>query len=186
MKFNSLQEINQTMAQDPSCALLDGASRHVFGEGSCGNGIFLIGEAPGAKEDELGRPFVGRSGQILREMLRNAGFKEEECYITNIVKCRPPENRDPKPEEKAAYVKYLDAEIEILQPKVICALGRHSGGYFIPDLKISEQHGEVFEVDGRMIYPVFHPAVACYGTVKKYILQKDINKLKKVLTGEIK
>jgi DNA polymerase len=132
----------------------------VFGEGDPDCDILFIGEAPGAQEDEQVRPFVGRSGQLLRKCIREAGFKEEDVYITNIVKRRPPENRDPLPEEIAAYKPYLTRQIEIIDPKIIVPLGRFSMNYFLPEAKITRDQGKVFRLKGKLIYPMFHPAVA--------------------------
>ncbi|MBN2854477.1 uracil-DNA glycosylase [Patescibacteria group bacterium] len=142
-------------------------SNLVFGEGSVKAKIVFIGEAPGAKEDELGRPFVGRSGKLLEESLEEIGLKREEVYITNIVKRRPPENRDPSLKEIEAYRPYLEKQLEIIKPKIIVSLGRFALNYFFPDLKISEAQGRIFDYElgsenkfKVKLLPIFHPAAA--------------------------
>ncbi len=118
------------------------AAQLVFGEGNPDADVLFIGEAPGKQEDLQGKPFVGASGKFLDEMLESIGMKREDIYITNIVKYRPPNNRDPLPEEKKAFLPYLQEQLEIIQPKIIVTLGRHSGGAFLPDLHISQDHGK--------------------------------------------
>src|SRR6185437_403406 len=132
----------------------------VFGEGNIDCDVLFIGEAPGQKEDELKRPFVGRGGQLLDRMIESIGWKRENVYITNIVKRRPPENRDPLPEELAAYTPYLTKQIQAIDPKVIVTLGRFAMNYFLPDAKMTRDHGRAFKIDGRIIFPVYHPAAA--------------------------
>jgi uracil-DNA glycosylase len=126
--------------------------------------VLFIGEAPGQREDELGRPFVGRAGQLLDKLITEIGWRREDVYITNIVKRRPPNNRDPLPEEIEAYKPYLAKQIAILQPKIIATLGRFSMNYFLPNAKISRDEGKLFKarLDGQAgnyyVYPLFHPA----------------------------
>ncbi len=132
----------------------------VFGEGDPDCAVMFIGEAPGHNEDIQKRPFVGRGGQLLRENIRAIGWKEEDVYITNIVKRRPPENRDPLPEEIEAYKPYLARQIEIINPKIIATLGRFSMNYFLPTAKITRDQGKVFRGSARLILPMFHPAAA--------------------------
>jgi uracil-DNA glycosylase len=157
----------------------------VFGEGSADCAVMFVGEAPGFHEDQLKRPFVGRAGQLLDGLINEIGWKRPDVYITNIVKCRPPENRDPLPEEIEAYKPYLTRQIEIIGPKVIVALGRFAMNYFLPDAKISRDHGRVFMVDGRTIFPIYHPAAALRSTEMLNTLREDFKKLPKVLAGEI-
>jgi uracil-DNA glycosylase len=137
----------------------------VFGEGNIDCSVMFIGEAPGEKEDQEGRPFVGRAGQLVNKCLEHIGWKREDVYITNIVKRRPPENRDPLPEEILAYKPYLTRQIEIIDPKIIVPLGRFSMNYFLPEAKISRDQGKVFRTNGRLIVPFFHPAAALRGMV---------------------
>lgn len=132
----------------------------VFGEGDPAARVMFVGEAPGKNEDIEGRPFVGRSGKLLDLMLEGIGWKRESVYITNIVKRRPPDNRDPLPKEIAAYEPYLTRQISIIDPQVIVPLGRFAMGYFLREAKISRDQGHAFPWKGRLVYPIFHPAAA--------------------------
>ena len=143
----------------------------VFGEGNSDCDVLFIGEAPGFNEDREKRPFVGRAGQLLRKSIRELGWKEADVYITNIVKRRPPENRDPSPEEIESYKPYLTRQIEIINPKIIVPLGRFSMNYFLPVAKITRDQGKLFKTgnpakDGAsyFIFPMLHPAAALRGT----------------------
>ncbi len=159
----------------------------VFGEGSLESKIILVGEAPGYYESMSGQPFCGAAGKILDELLASAGIKREEIYITNVVKLRPPNNRDPKPEEIKDFSPYLEKQIEIIKPEMICALGNFSTAYILEKygLKaeiqgISKIHGKVFEIDEKLkIIPLYHPAVATYNAGMKEILKKDFKVLKR-------
>jgi len=161
----------------------------VIGEGSHFAKIMFIGEAPGRNEAKTGRPFCGRAGDILNELLESVGIERSEIYITNIVKDRPPENRDPLPEEIEIYGPFLDRQIEIIQPKIIATLGRYSMYYIMPKFglefelePISVNHGKVF--DGTASYgnikvaPLYHPAVAVYNSHTLDVLKKDFEILK--------
>ncbi|MEK7187685.1 MAG: uracil-DNA glycosylase [Patescibacteria group bacterium] len=149
----------------------------VFGEGNINCDVLFIGEAPGKNEDIEKRPFVGRGGQLLRKNIRAIGWKEEDVYITNIVKRRPPENRDPSPEEIAAYKPYLTEQIEIINPPIIVPLGRFSMNYFLPDAKITRDQGTAFRLGGRIIMPFFHPAAALRGTTAMGLFEAGFKKL---------
>ncbi len=157
----------------------------VFGEGDADCEVMFVGEAPGATEDRLKRPFVGRAGQLLDKLIEEVGWKRENVYITNIVKRRPPENRDPFPDEIEAYKPYLTRQIEIINPKVVVTLGRFAMNYFLPDAKISRDHGRVLKIDGRLIFPIYHPAAALRSTEMLNTLRDDFIKLPKVVAGEI-
>lgn len=161
-KAAELEKLREEIAGDKSLPLQE--ANLVFGEGSPDCEVLFIGEAPGANEDAQKRPFVGRAGQLLRKNIRDLGWQESEVYITNIVKRRPPENRDPSPEEIDAYKPYLSRQIEILDPKIIVPLGRFSMNYFLPFAKITRDQGKLFEVSGRFILPMLHPAAALRGT----------------------
>jgi len=161
----------------------------VIGEGSHSAKIMFIGEAPGRNEAKTGRPFCGRAGQILDELLNSVGIKREEIYITNIVKDRPPENRDPLPSEIEIYGPFLDRQIEIIQPKVIATLGRYAMGYVMNKLglelelePISKMHGRTFDTTasyGKIkVVPLYHPAVAVYNSHTLDQLKKDFQVLK--------
>lgn len=154
-----------------------GATQLVFGVGNPDADIVFIGEAPGQKEDEQGEPFVGAAGRFLNEMLAAAGLKREDVYITNIVKYRPPNNRDPLPEEKRAFWPYLMQQLEIISPKVVITLGRHSGECFIPDIHISREHGHARRVKYHeyefLVIPLYHPAAALYNGGMRQTLIDD-------------
>jgi DNA polymerase len=134
-----------------------GATQLVFGDGNPDADVLFIGEAPGKQEDLQGKPFVGASGKFLDEMLASIGMKRKDIYITNIVKYRPANNRDPLPEEKKAFLPYLQEQLEIIRPKIVVTLGRHSGGIFIPDLHISADHGKPKRI--RVKKPMSHPVL---------------------------
>lgn len=161
------------------------ASDIVFSEGSADAEIILIGEAPGYHEHVQRRPFVGRSGQLLRKTLAEVGFPPEQVYITNIVKARPPDNRDPSPEEILAYKPYLDREIAAIKPKLIVTLGRFSMAKFLPDVKISQVHGRLHKVRWQQelifVLPMYHPAAALRSTQMLNAFTQDFAKLRKIL-----
>ncbi|MFA5841435.1 MAG: uracil-DNA glycosylase [Candidatus Paceibacterota bacterium] len=159
-KLAELKKLEEEIIADTSLPL---NTNLVFGEGSDNAEILFIGEAPGAEEDKQRRPFVGRSGQLLRKNIRDIGLKEEDVFITNIVKRRPPDNRDPSPEEIESYKPYLARQIEIINPKVIVTLGRFSMNYFLPMAKITRDQGRLFPFGERFVYPVLHPAAALRG-----------------------
>ena len=145
----------------------------------------LIGEAPGFHEDRLGRPFVGRGGQLLDQLIKSVGWKREDVYITNIVKRRPPENRDPMPDEIAAYAPYLARQVEIINPKIIAALGRFAMNYFLPAAKMTRDQGKAFRAGGRVIVPLFHPAAALRSTGVLRELEAAFAKLPDVIAGKL-
>ncbi len=181
-KITELKKLEEELEADRKLPLF-GQSNLVFGEGSADCKVMFIGEAPGFHEDQQKRPFVGRAGQLLRTMIREIGWKEEEVYITNIVKRRPPENRDPLPEEIEAYKPYLAKQIEIIDPKVIAPLGRFSMNYFLPEAKISRDQGKVFRLDGRLVVPLYHPAAALRSTEVLNELKASFKKLPDIVAG---
>jgi DNA polymerase len=170
------------MMRDASLPLRE--AKLVFGEGNPDTLVMFIGEAPGFHEDRLGRPFVGRGGKLLDECIALIGWKREEVYITNIVKRRPPENRDPLPEELAAYSPYLAKEIATVNPKVIAPLGRFAMSYFLPQAKISRDQGRVFSVEDRLVVPLYHPAAALRSTQVLNDLKESFRKLPAIVSGE--
>lgn len=181
----NLHQLEQKFKQDSSLPLAKG-NNPVFGEGSPHAPILAIGEAPGFHEDRLGRPFVGRSGQLLRKMLSSVGIDlAHDIYITNVVKHRPPENRDPTPEEIEAYRPYLDAQIRIIKPKIIITLGRFSMRKFLPHAKISQIHGTAHFIKlpyGKvLLMPMYHPAAALRSRQVMQAFREDFLKLKKNL-----
>ena len=153
------------------------ATQLVMGDGNADADIVFIGEAPGKNEDLQGKPFVGAAGKFLDEMLEAAGLRRSDVYITNIVKYRPPNNRDPLPEEKRQFWPYLMRQLEIIQPRAVLTLGRHSGGGFIPDLRISQDHGRPRRVRLHelefVVIPLYHPAAALYNGSMRQTLIDD-------------
>jgi uracil-DNA glycosylase family 4 len=158
---------------DPTPELRKGATQLVFADGNADADIVFIGEAPGKNEDEQGKPFVGAAGKFLNEMLGMIGLKREDIYITNIVKYRPPNNRDPEPSEKAAFLPYLQEQLDIIQPKLIVTLGRHSMDVLLPGLKISQVHGRPKRYKDHVYLPLFHPAAALYNGGMRQTLIDD-------------
>lgn len=157
----------------------------VPGEGNADAEVMFIGEAPGADEDRLKRPFIGRSGQLLRLNIRNVGWQESDVFITNVVKHRPPANRDPFPDEIAENKIFLDEQIEVIDPILIVTLGRFSMAKFFADTKISQIHGKVFKITykgkKRFVFPLYHPAAALRSTAMKDQFELDFKKLPKIL-----
>lgn len=162
------------------------ATNLVMGDGNIDAEIVLIGEAPGKNEDEVGLPFIGAAGKFLNEMLESAGMARSDVYITNIVKYRPPNNRDPLPDEKAAFWPYLVRQLDVIQPKVVVTLGRHSMEYFLPDQKISQIHGQAKRINfgekKLVIVPLYHPAAALYNGGMRTTLIEDFKQLSKILS----
>jgi uracil-DNA glycosylase len=153
------------------------ASRMVPGEGNPAARVMFVGEAPGATEDELGRPFVGRAGKLLGELLAEAGLVRSDVWITNVVKARPPKNRDPKAPEVAHCMPWLERELEIIRPALVVPLGRHALKHFAPVAKIGEVHGTVLAADGRDLFPLYHPAAAMYNQTLRATLFEDARAL---------
>jgi DNA polymerase len=154
----------------------------VPGEGNPEAAVMLVGEAPGATEDEQGRPFVGRAGKLLEEVLAEAGLEREDVYITNVVKARPPKNRDPRAGEVAHHMPWLEAELALIQPRLVIPLGRHALAHFTDDAKISEVHGTEMTERGRSLFPMYHGAAALRGGGLRDTLFEDARKLKKALS----
>ena len=152
------------------------ATRMVPGEGNPHAAVMFVGEAPGATEDELGRPFVGRAGKLLGELLAEAGLAREDVWITNVVKARPPKNRDPKAGEVAHCMPWLQREVELIRPRLIVPLGRHALKHFAPTAKIGEVHGTVVDGDPAL-FPLYHPAAAMYNRTLKATLFEDARAL---------
>lgn len=185
-KQKLLDELNEKMNNDCACALKSTAINMVAGDGNADADIMFIGEAPGKKEDEQGKPFIGAAGKFLSEMLASIGLKREDVYITNVVKYRPPNNRDPLPQEVADCWPWLTAQIQLINPKLIVPLGRHAMERFIQDKKISEVHGRIFEIDilgfgKRYYYPLYHPAAALYNGSMRMVLLEDFSRIPKLL-----
>lgn len=185
-EFKSLKEIHEYFAVHNRCTLKKSATQPVYEIQKPKSGIVFIGEAPGMNEDKEGKPFVGAAGKLLDQLLGSIGYKREEVYVTNVVKYRPPNNRDPLPEEKDACRVWVNAELLHIKPKVIVPLGKHALERFIPNLKISLAHGQAYEHStGIPIFAMYHPAVALYNPTLKSTLEKDFERLKNFLDGKI-
>jgi uracil-DNA glycosylase len=165
------------LAAKPTPELVAQATQLVFGDGNADAAIVLIGEAPGKNEDLQGLPFVGAAGKFLNEMLEMIGLERKDVYITNIVKYRPPNNRDPLPVEKQEFLPFLQEQLDIIKPKLIVTLGRHSMESLLPGLKISQVHGQPKRHKGKVYLPLFHPAAALYNGAMRQTLIDDFAKI---------
>ena len=161
--------------------LKDQATQLVFGAGNPDSDLVFIGEAPGKNEDLQGEPFVGAAGKFLNEMLASIGLERSDIYITNIVKYRPPGNRDPEPAEIEAFVPYLKQQLAVIRPKLVVFLGRHAMSVFLPELKISSAHGQPVRKGGQVYMPLFHPAAALYNGGLRQTLLDDFARIPAVL-----
>jgi uracil-DNA glycosylase len=177
----TMAQIAKEISVCTKCALHQGRKKSVPGEGPANAEIMFIGEGPGFHENEQGRPFVGAAGKFLDQLLAQAGVTREEVWIGNVVKCRPPGNRDPLPEELATCDAYLEAQIKAINPSIIVTLGRFSMGKFIPGAKISSIHGQMRKVDDRFVIPMFHPAAALHQAALKPAILGDFAKLPELL-----
>ncbi|MFZ1654398.1 MAG: uracil-DNA glycosylase [Candidatus Moraniibacteriota bacterium] len=182
----ALKVLNARMILECPCSLRDSATQAVPGDGSAAADIMFVGEAPGKNEDIQGIPFVGAAGKFLNEMLATIGLERQDIYITNVVKYRPPENRDPLPEEIAACMPWLHEQIRIIQPKIIVTLGRHAMEHFIPGKKISEVHGQAFrrsfpDIGPQVFFVLYHPAAALYNGGMRQTLIEDFKKIPTVV-----
>ena len=177
----TLIQIAKEVAVCQKCALYHSRKNAVPGEGPENSEIMFIGEGPGFHENEQGRPFVGAAGQFLDELLAQAGLKRLDVWIGNVVKCRPPGNRDPLPEELAACNEYLERQINAINPKIIITLGRFSMGKYMPGAKISSVHGQMRRVGDRFVIAMFHPAAALHQVALKPVILKDFSQLPKLL-----
>lgn len=159
------------------CPLATGRTLAVPGEGNAVSDVLLVGEGPGQREDATGRPFVGAAGQLLEEMLGSIGWQRHDVFITNVVKCRPPGNRDPEPSEISACSPYLDRQERALDPVLIVTLGRYSLQRYLPGARISEVHGRLRRAGGRFVLPMYHPAAALRATALRETLARDFRAL---------
>ena len=177
-----LEAIRADIERDRVCPQLAAtATQLVFGVGSSEAAVMFVGEAPGKNEDLQGEPFVGAAGKFLNEMLADIGLKRSDVYISNIVKYRPPDNRDPTPEEVAAFKPYLLRQIKVIGPKLVVFLGRHSMNVFLPELKISQAHGRPVRKGGQVFLPLFHPAAALYNPGMRETLKEDFGLIPAIL-----
>ena len=179
-EYESLVNKIKTCVQ---CDLCKTRTNAVPGQGSLTSKIMFVGEAPGAREDEVGLPFVGAAGNVLSGMLELIGLSRQEVYIANIIKCRPPNNRDPSPHEIDQCWKYLDKRIDLINPDLIVTLGRHSFGNFFPGELISQARGTPRNWNGRTIFPVYHPAATLHNPRLKPILEEDFRKMKMLINN---
>lgn len=180
--LTSLAAVEVAIHDCTACPLAIGRLTAVPGDGDPQSDILFIGEGPGKKEDQTGHPFVGASGKFLDEMLDSIKKTRADVFVTNIVKCRPPANRDPEPEEiRTCTELFLWTQIKLLNPKLIVTLGRHSMGLFLPGAKISETHGQPKRVKGFVILPLYHPAAALYNGGMRNTLLQDFKKIPLVL-----
>lgn len=172
-----LKQVADEVAVCQKCQLHYGRKHAVPGEGPSNAKIMFIGEGPGFYENEQGRPFVGAAGKFLEELLASIGMRREQVFIGNVVKCRPPGNRDPLPGEIGACNHYLDRQIAAINPQVIVTLGRYSMAKFLPNAKISQVHGQSFQVNGRLVVPMYHPAAALHQPSLKTDVEQDFARL---------
>jgi DNA polymerase len=179
--MSTLDELAAAIRVCPDCDLCQTRTQAVPGDGPVTARIFLIGEGPGYYEDKSGHPFVGPAGKFLDELLGLAGLRRADVFITNIVKCRPPNNRDPQPAEIDACRKWLDQQLTEVRPRLVVTLGRHSMNRFFPGESISRIHGETREVDGLAIVPMFHPAAALHQQRYRALIEDDFRKLPAVI-----
>jgi DNA polymerase len=182
---SDLSDLTAQVCVCQRCILSKSRKRAVPGEGPENARVMFIGEGPGFHEDQQGRPFVGAAGQFLDDLLKLADLKREEVYITNIIKCRPPANRDPESDEIEACRPYLDRQIELINPKVVVTLGRYSMERFIPGGKISQVHGLPRKVGRRLVVPMYHPAAGLHQPKWKSVIEADFRKLPDILKSMV-
>lgn len=188
-KTEALADLKRRMQEDVTLPLRSGATQLVFGEGNPDAKVYFLGEAPGYYEDKQGRPFVGLAGKLLDQLIESLGMKRADVYISNVVRFRPPGNRDPEPDEITAFAPYVDEEINVVQPKVIVTLGRFSMAKFLPMVRISAVHGKTFTIlwKGKTVtmIPMYHPAAALRSTQIMDVIKGDFFIIKKVLDGDL-
>ncbi len=181
-KIAALKKLYKDVAACQKCPLFQTATHAVPGEGNPDTDILFVGEGPGKNEDEQGRPFVGAAGKFLDQLIESIGYKRADVYIANVVKHRPPGNRDPLPDELHACTPWLDQQVEIIQPKLIVTLGRYSMGYFLGEgFSISKIHGQPKRKANKVVMPMYHPAAALYRGDLRPTLAADFQKIPKIL-----
>ena len=183
MKAERLQAIADEILAHVPCELeiCNEATNLVPGEGNPDADVVLVGEAPGASEDKQGRPFVGNAGRLLNGLLEEAGLLRDDVFITNVVKARPPKNRDPRVKEVRHYLPWLLAQLEVIEPRVVVPLGRQALAHFAPDVKITEAHGRVLQTERWRLFPMFHPAAALHNPSLRETLVTDAHALRAAL-----
>jgi DNA polymerase len=183
---DSLDKISSEVVSCRKCRLCETRKKAVPGEGSSKARLMLVGEAPGEQEDVQGRPFVGAAGKLLTELLASVNLRREEVYITNIAKCRPPHNRPPRKDEAGACRPYLERQIALIQPSVICPMGNSAIHALInSDDPVTEVHGIPFEVGGKTYFPMYHPAAALYTFSLREVMLEDFRKLRALLDSAV-
>ena len=183
-RMDTLEQVAHLIRNCIDCPLSGGRTNAVPGEGNPKAAVMFIGEGPGFQEDRQGRPFVGPAGKLLDGLLASISLSREDVFIANMVKCRPPENRDPAPPELAACTKYLDRQIELVDPKLIVTLGRFAFGRYFPGEGITKARGQLREKDGRRIFPVLHPAAVLRRDELRPTMLEDFRAISEILKGE--
>jgi DNA polymerase len=179
----ALEDLHEEIRNHWGCGFepCESATNMVPGEGNAYAEVMIVGEAPGASEDKQGRPFVGRAGRLLDQLLAEAGLEREDVYITNVVKARPPGNRDPRADEVAHHMPWLEMQLALIQPALVVPLGRHALAHFSDGTKISQVHGTEVTQRGRMLFPMYHPAAALHNQSLRETLFADARALKEAL-----
>ncbi len=177
-----LMQVSEEVSNCTKCELHHSRKNAVPGEGPANSDIMFIGEGPGFHENEQGRPFVGAAGKFLEELLSDIGLSREEVFISNVVKCRPPGNRDPHPDEvETCTSSFLDRQIMAINPKVIVTLGRFSMNLLMPNSKISQVHGQAMKIHGRLVVPMYHPAAALHQGSLRPVIKQDFSQLPQLI-----
>lgn len=181
----ALEALREEIRAHGGCGfeVCEGATHMVPGDGDPDAAVMVVGEAPGASEDKAGLPFVGRAGQLLDTLLGEAGLTRQAVWVTNVVKARPPGNRDPKAPEVAHHLPWLERELALVQPRLVVPLGRHALKHFAPEAKISEVHGRPLDAAGRSLFPLYHPAAALHNQGLRETLVEDARALGAALAG---
>jgi uracil-DNA glycosylase family 4 len=179
--LQTLQALAAEINQCTKCLLHRGRTRAVPGEGPGNADVMFIGEAPGFHEDQQGRPFVGAAGKFLEELLESIGLTRKDVYIANVIKCRPPGNRDPLPEEIEACKPFLDRQVELIQPKLVVTLGRFSMARAFPKARISHIHGQPRKIGGIVYYPMYHPAAALHQPSLRRTVEEDMQRIPELI-----
>lgn len=183
--MRALDDLHEEIRTHSGCGfeICENATNLVPGEGDGTAGVMLVGEAPGASEDKQGRPFVGRAGRFLDELLGEAGLDRASVFVTNVVKARPPGNRDPRPAEVEHWMPVLEAQLALVSPRLVVPLGRHALAHFVPGAKIGEVHGTLVLDRDRALFPMYHPAAALHAVALRQTLIEDARRLPEALAG---
>ncbi len=176
-----LVDLYAEIAACRKCSLASTRHNTVPGEGAASSGVLFIGEAPGFHEDQMGRPFVGAAGRFLDKLLESAQLRRQDVYICNVIKCRPPNNREPLPNEIEACASYLDRQLQLIKPRLVVTLGRYSMARFFPKGSISKLHGIPKKVDDFVVLPLFHPAAALHQPKYREMIEQDFLKIPAIL-----